>query len=350
MKQAAVIAVGGNALIAEHQRGTIAEQFANATAIARQVASLAEQGWRIVVTHGNGPQVGFILRRSELVNGRAFIPSLTLDMAVADSEGGVGYIIDNTLVNELARCGLRDQAVCVLTQTVVDADDPAFRHPTKPIGSACSAEEAEQHRRVDGWQLVEDSGRGYRRVVASPRPVRIVEIDAIRTLLGSGLVVVAAGGGGIPVVETEPGVYHGVEAVIDKDLASAYLGASLGLPVLAITTGVDQVAVRYRRPEQRNLGRVTLSEVRGYLAEGEFPEGSMGPKIRAAIEFLERGGEEVIITSLRCLQEALAPASTVGTRIVRDDLIQQGARMAETHTGQGEVIDDAESQRGTVRV
>ena len=338
MNRAALIAVGGNALIAEQQRGTIAEQFANATDIARQVAALVKNGWRIVVTHGNGPQVGFIVRRSELVNGQAFIPSLTLDMAVADSEGGVGYIVCNTLVNELGRRGLRDQAVCLLTQTVVDADDPAFQHPSKPIGAPCSAEEAEQHRRVDGWQLVEDAGRGYRRVVASPRPMRIVEIDSIRTLLQAGLVVVAAGGGGIPVVETEPGVYHGVEAVIDKDLASAYLAASLGLPVLAITTGVDQVAVHYRKPEQRNLGRVGLSEMRGYLAEGEFPEGSMGPKIRAAIEFLERGGEEVVITSLGCLEEALAATSCVGTHIVRDE------------ANQGETIDDAETQRGTVRV
>jgi carbamate kinase len=347
MKQAALIAVGGNALIAEHERGTIAEQFANATAIARQVASLAKEGWRIVVTHGNGPQVGFILRRSELVNGQAFIPSLTLDMAVADSEGGVGYIVSNTLVNALGRLGMQDRAVCVLTQTVVDPEDPAFQHPSKPIGSACSVEEAERHRRVDGWQLVEDAGRGYRRVVASPRPVRIVEVEAIRTLLGAGLVVVAAGGGGIPVVEAEPGVYRGVEAVIDKDLASAYLGASLGLAVLAITTGVDQVAVQYRKPDQRNLGRVRLSEVRRYLAEGEFPEGSMGPKIRAAIEFLERGGEEVVITSLSCLEEALAPSSNVGTHIVRDE---QDARIAESESGQGEPTEDAESHRGTVRV
>jgi carbamate kinase len=318
MNRAALVAVGGNALIADHQKGTIAEQFANATEVARQVAALAQDGWRIVVTHGNGPQVGFILRRSELVNGQPFIPSLTLDMAVADSEGGVGYIIDNTLLNELGRRGVRDHVACLLTQTVVEADDPAFSHPTKPIGSACTAEEAERHRRVDGWQMVEETGRGFRRVVASPRPVRIVEIEAIRALLDAGLVVIAAGGGGIPVVEIEPGVYRGVEAVIDKDLASAYLGASLGIPVLAITTGVEQVAVHYRKPDQRNLGRVSLVEIRGYLAEGEFPEGSMGPKIRAAIEFLERGGQEVVITSLGCLERALEESADTGTHILRD--------------------------------
>jgi len=300
------------------KRLDMAGQFDNAAAVARQVASLVEAGWRVVVTHGNGPQVGFILLRSELADGKAFTPSLTLDMCVADSEGGVGYIVDNTLSNELSRRGLHDRVACLLTQTVVDAADPAFQHPSKPIGSACSAEEADRHRTQDGWHMVEDSGRGYRRIVASPRPLRIVEIQAIRALLEAGLVVVAAGGGGIPVVETEPGVYRGVEAVIDKDLASAYLAASLDIPVLAITTGVEQVAVHFRRPDQRNLGCVRLSEVRRYLAEGEFPEGSMGPKIRAAIEFLERGGKEVVITSLGCLERALDGSRATGTHIMRD--------------------------------
>jgi carbamate kinase len=211
---------------------------------------------------------------------------------------------------------VRDRAVCVLTQTVVDAADPAFQHPTKPIGSACSFEQAEQHRLRDGWHMVEDAGRGYRRVVPSPKPVRIVEIRAIQALLDAGMVVVAAGGGGIPVVEQAPGVYRGVEAVIDKDLASAYVAASLGARLLAITTGVERVAVHYRQPDQRNLDHVRLSEVRTYLEQGEFPEGSMGPKIRAAIEFLERGGEEVVITSLGCLEQAVA--GTSGTHIIRD--------------------------------
>jgi carbamate kinase len=318
MDRAAVIAVGGNALIADGQQGTIDEQFGNAAAVAGQVASLVAHGWRVVVTHGNGPQVGFILRRSELVNGDSFIPRLTLDMCVADSQGGIGYIVDNSLLNELARCGLPDRVACVLTQTVVDAGDAAFRCPSKPIGAACSAEDAERHRQRDGWQMVEDAGRGYRRVVPSPRPVRIVELEAIRALLEAGLVVVAAGGGGIPVVEDEPGRYHGVEAVIDKDLASAHLAASLGVPLLAITTGVERVAVHFRQPDQRDLGRVTLSEMRAYLAAGEFPEGSMGPKVRAAIDFLERGGEEVIITSLGCLEPAIAGPDGAGTHILRD--------------------------------
>ena len=195
--RSAVVAIGGNALIADGQQGTIAEQFGNARAVAREVASLVAADWRVVVTHGDGPQVGFILLRSELVKGNSFIPKLSLDMCVADSAGGMGYIIDNSLLNELATHGLADRAVCVLTQTVVSAHDPAFSRPTKPIGSAYSAEEADERRARDGWHMVEDAGRGYRRVVPSPRPVRIVETAAIGALLEAGFVVVAAGGGGI---------------------------------------------------------------------------------------------------------------------------------------------------------
>ena len=316
LTRTAVIAVGGNALILDGQRGTIAEQFENARDTARHVAALVAEGWRVVLTHGNGPQVGFILLRSELVSEDAPVPRLTLDMAVADSVGGVGYIITNSLVNELGRLGLADRVVCVMTQTVVDPDDTAFTHPSKPIGSAFSAEEAEVHRTRDGWTMVEDAGRGYRRVVPSPQPVRIIETGAIRALLESGLLVVAAGGGGIPVVEKAPGVYQGVEAVIDKDLASALLAASLGVPLLVISTGVERVAIRFRQPGERFLDQVTLSEMQSHLEAGEFPEGSMGPKIRAAIQFLEQGGEEVVITSLAALERAVA--GQAGTHIVRD--------------------------------
>jgi carbamate kinase len=313
MRKAAVVAIGGNALIAEGQVGTIAEQFDNAREVACEVASLVEAGWRIVVTHGNGPQVGFILRRSELLRDNLQIPQLSLDMAVADSEGGVGYIVGNSLLNELARRGMSDRAVCLLTQTVVDANDPAFARPTKPIGHAYTPEEAEERRTLDGWSMAEEPGRGFRRLVPSPTPVRIVETLAIRQLLDADFLVVAAGGGGIPVVEVEPGIYRGIEAVIDKDLASAYLAASLDVPMLVISTGVERVAVRYRQPDQRDLEQVSLAEMRGYLAAGEFPEGSMGPKIRAAIEFLERGGEEVVITSLACLSSAVT--GEAGTHI-----------------------------------
>jgi carbamate kinase len=315
MQRRAVIAVGGNALILEGQRGTIAEQFENARAAARQIGGLVSAGWGVVVTHGNGPQVGFILLRSEMVREGPFVPSLSLDMAGADSEGGVGYIMANSLGNELARRGLVDRVACILTRTVVDGSDPAFSAPSKPIGGAFSAEQAERHRTFDGWTMVEDAGRGFRRVVPSPRPVRIVETAAIRALADAGLVVVAAGGGGIPVLEEAPGVYRGVEAVIDKDLVSGLLASSLGVPTLVICTGVERVAVRFRQPDQRLLDQVTVDEMRDYLAAGEFPAGSMGPKVRAAIEFIERGGQEVVITSLGCLEAAVA--GRTGTRIVQ---------------------------------
>lgn len=317
MDKTAVIAVGGNALILEGQRGTIDEQFANARAMARHVAALVKAGWRIVLTHGNGPQVGFILLRSELMSDDAPVPRLSLDMAVADSVGGLGYIIGNSLLNELGRVGLADRVVCVLTQTVVDADDPAFHRPTKPIGPAYSEAEADRLRQNEGWALVEDAGRGYRRVVPSPRPQRIVEAGPIRALLDAGYIVIACGGGGIPVVETAPGVYRGVEAVVDKDFASALLAATLGVQTFVISTGVEQVAVRFRQPDQRFLDRITLSEAQSFLDAGEFPEGSMGPKIRAAMDVLQRGGKEVIITSPAHLEAALA--GRTGTRLVADD-------------------------------
>jgi carbamate kinase len=308
-----LIAIGGNALIHDGQRGTIAEQFDNSRAIARQVAALVVAGWRVVVTHGNGPQVGFILLRSELAPDDATIPRLSLDMAVADSQGGLGYIIGNTLVSELGRLGLRDRVACLLTQTVVDADDPAFAAPSKPIGAFFSADEARVHRTRDGWMMVEDAGRGYRRVVASPRPRRIVETAAIQALLAAGFVVIAAGGGGIPIVEAAPGIYRGVEAVVDKDLASAQLGAALGASVLLLSTGVEKVATGFGTPARRDLDRVAVAEMRRHLAAGEFPAGSMGPKIEAAIAFLEHGGREVIVTSAHHLGDAVA--GRTGTHI-----------------------------------
>jgi carbamate kinase len=316
MDRAAVVAVGGNALILDGQRGTIPEQFENARAAARQVGALVADGWRVVLTHGNGPQVGFILLRSELVGDSAPIPRLSLDMAVADSQGGLGYIIGNSLASELGRRGMPDRVACVLTQTVVDPADPAFRQPSKPIGSAYSESEAELHRTRDRWVMVEDAGRGYRRVVASPHPCRIVETAAIRALMEAGFVVIACGGGGIPVVEAEPGVYRGVEAVIDKDFASALLAASLGVPLFVLSTGVEKVAIRYRRPDQRFLDRMTPAEARRHLAAGEFPAGSMGPKVRAALEFIERGGQEAIITSPDHLEEAVA--GRTGTHLVAE--------------------------------
>ena len=313
--RSAVIAVGGNALILDGQKGTIPEQFENARATARRIGALVADGWRVILTHGNGPQVGFILRRSEMVTDAEFTPRLSLDMCVADSEGGIGYIIGNSLVSELGRRGLPDRVACVMTQTVVDPKDPAFQNPSKPIGSGYSEPDA-LRKKGDGWVMIEDAGRGWRRLVPSPRPVRIVEAGAIRTLVEAGFVVIACGGGGIPVIETEPGVYTGIEAVVDKDFASGLLAASLGIPVFVVSTGVEKVAIQYRKPGQRSLDRVTLSEARRYLEAGEFPPGSMGPKVRAAIEFIERGGRRAIITSPSHLEEAIA--GKTGTHIVAD--------------------------------
>lgn len=316
MDRRAVVAIGGNALIRDGQQGTIAEQYDNASETARHIAALVAAGWGVVVTHGNGPQVGFILLRSELVPADAPVPKLSLEMSVADSQGGIGHILSQALLNELTDLGLPDRVVCVLTHVVVDRDDPAFASPTKPIGPYYTAEQADEKAARQGWVMVEDSGRGYRRVVASPEPIRIVETAQIRALVDAGHVVIAVGGGGVAVVETAPGRYTGVEAVIDKDRASALLATSLEIPLLVLSTGVEQVAVHFRKPDERWLDRITVTEAAGYLADGEFPRGSMGPKVEAAIRFLERGGEEVLITSPASLEQAIA--GETGTRIVPD--------------------------------
>jgi carbamate kinase len=313
----AVVAIGGNALILDGQRGTIAEQYDNAIEMARHIATLVADGWGIVLTHGNGPQVGFILLRSELIGDSAPVPHLSLEMSSADSQGGIGHILAMALLNELGERGMHDRVAYVLTHTVVDAKDPAFSQPTKPIGPFYTEAEAATKRERNRWQMVEDSGRGYRRVVPSPKPLRIVESSQIRALVDAGFVVVAVGGGGIPIVETKRG-YEGVEAVIDKDRASALLAASLGVPLLVLSTGVEQVAWHFRQPDQRLLASITATEAARYLAEGEFPKGSMGPKVEAAIDFLAHGGKEVLITTPAALERAIA--GDTGTRIVPDEI------------------------------
>ena len=309
----AVVAIGGNALILDGQQGTIAEQYDNAVEMARHIATLVAGGWGIVLTHGNGPQVGFILLRSELVGDSAPVPALSLEMSSADSQGGIGHILAMALLNELSAKGLPDRVAYVLTHTVVDPADPAFTDPTKPIGPFYDAAGATTKQFVNGWRMIEDSGRGYRRVVPSPKPLRIVESAQIQALVDAGFVVVAVGGGGIPVVETPRG-YEGVEAVIDKDRASALLAASLRVPLLVLSTGVEQVAWHFRQPDQRLLSSMTADEATGYLADGEFPKGSMGPKIEAAVDFLAHGGEEVLITTPAALERAIA--GQTGTRIL----------------------------------
>jgi carbamate kinase len=319
----AVVAIGGNALILDGQRGTIAEQYDNAIEMARHIATLVADGWGIVLTHGNGPQVGFILLRSELIGDSAPVPHLSLEMSSADSQGGIGHILAMALLNELGSRELHDRVAYVLTHTIVDSEDPAFSAPTKPIGPFYTEAEAVAKKERNGWQMIEDSGRGYRRVVPSPKPLRIVESAQIRTLVDAGFVVVAVGGGGIPVVETKRG-YEGVEAVIDKDRASALLASSLGVPLLVLSTGVEQVAWHFRQPDQRLLASVTASEAARYLAEGEFPKGSMGPKVEAAIDFLNHGGKEVLITTPAALERAIA--GSTGTRIVPDEITAQVGR------------------------
>jgi carbamate kinase len=311
-----VVAVGGNALL-EGGGGpaTIAEQFAAAARFAAQLRQLVSAGWRVVLTHGNGPQVGFILRRSDLVSQiDPQLPQLALDMCVADSQGSLGYILGATLQSELRAAGMPQLVVAMLTHTVVDGEDPAFTSPSKPIGSHYDEVTARRLAEQNGWQIVEDAGRGWRRVVPSPLPVRIVEQKAIKTLVQAGFLVVAVGGGGIPVIEGPDKRYRGVEAVIDKDFASGMLATELNADMLCITTSVDQVAVDYGTPDERWLETLDADEARRYLNDGQFPAGSMGPKIQAALEFLETGHGEVLITSPDRLADALA--GRTGTRVV----------------------------------
>jgi carbamate kinase len=290
----------------------VPDQYAAVVQSARHIADLLERRCRVVITHGNGPQVGFILRRSE--HSRGILHEVPLDSIVADTQGALGYQIQQALGNEFRRRGLQHPVVSVVTQTVVERDDPAFAHPTKPIGEFYTREQAEERRRVEQWTMVEDAGRGWRRVVASPQPVRIVEAEVIRHLADAGYVVVAAGGGGIPVIAIEPGVLTGVAAVIDKDLASAVLAHEIGADLFVISTAVDKVCLNFGRPDQRALDSLTVAEARRYLAEGHFAPGSMRPKIEAAIRFLEGGGGEALITGADTLDHVFD--GHTGTRIV----------------------------------
>lgn len=314
-RQTAVVAIGGNALLQGGHAATIAEQFEAAQVLSGPLAQLVRDGWRVVVTHGNGPQVGFIQRRSDLVASLApELPHLELDMCVADSQGSLGYILASSLASRLHADGVPDDIAAVLTHTVVDRADPAFDDPTKPIGSFLSRDEAERLAQENGWVVAEDSGRGWRRVVASPRPVRILEEKAVRTLVDGDVVVIAGGGGGIPVVEDPGGGYRGVDAVIDKDFTSANMATAIDADLLVITTGVPQVAINFGRPDQRYLDRIDVEEARRHLSDGQFPPGSMGPKVEAALQFLDAGGEEVLITSPDHLASAMA--GQAGTRLV----------------------------------
>jgi carbamate kinase len=322
VRRRAVVAIGGNSLIKDKQHQTVRDQYIAAGETCWHIAAMIEEGWDVAIGHGNGPQVGFILRRSELAAHE--LHEVPLDVCGADSQGAIGYALVQNLENDFRRLGMDRHAVAVVTQVEVAADDPAFQHPTKPIGSFMDEETAER-RRAEGWAVVDDANRGWRRVVASPQPIRIVEEDAIRRLLDEGFVVVSVGGGGIPVVADADGNLTGVAAVIDKDLASSLLATRIDAELLLITTAVEKVALDFGTPEQRWVDRMTLAETKERLAEGRhFAPGSMAPKIEAVIGFLERGGERAVITDPDNVERALR--GETGTTIVRDELVATGGR------------------------
>ena len=311
MAQTAVVAVGGNSLIRSGEQGTIAEQLANTRRTADAIVQIIGLGFNVVVTHGNGPQVGAALLRSERSADHVYTHSL--DVCDATTQGEIGYLLQQSLYGALADAGLQMPVATVLTQVVVSPTDPAMQRPTKPIGPFYSAREAEARRQQFGWHLVEDASRGYRRVVPSPEPVEIVEEGVIRRLVESGVLVVAVGGGGIPVVRAARALC-GVEAVIDKDRSSALLAWRLQADLLVISTDAEHVCLNYKRPEQRPLSRVTAGELGQYHADGHFAPGNMGPKVESALRFLEHGGKEVIITSHNRLFDAVR--GDAGTHIV----------------------------------
>jgi carbamate kinase len=310
-RKTAVVAIGGNSLIRDEEHQTVAHQFKAARETCRHIASMIEQGWKVAITHGNGPQVGFILLRSELAS--RVLPTVPLDSCGAETQGSLGYMIQQSLDNEFKLRGINSSVATVVTQTLVKKNDPAFKHPTKPIGPFYTKRKAGKHRREQGWEVMEDAGRGWRRIVPSPKPVRIIEKDVIKSLIDHGVTVIAAGGGGIPVVE-ERGKMKGVEAVIDKDYASALLATGIQADLFLISTGVEKVALNFGSANEQPLGRITLVEARRYLEEGHFHAGSMQPKIQAIISYLENGGKEALITNPENLERAIL--GRTGTHIM----------------------------------
>ncbi len=309
-----VVAIGGNSLIEDPNNVTVAAQYQAARKTMKHIVALAAQGHRIIIGHGNGPQVGFVLRRSEL--SRNVLHTVPLDSCVADTQGAIGYNLQMAAVNEAELLGISVQAATVVTQVLVDREDPSFAEPSKPIGSFMDRQSAEFFRDSEGWRIVEDAGRGYRRVVPSPRPVSILELQTIRALSESGVMVIACGGGGIPVVREPDGELVGIEAVIDKDFAASLMARELKADVFIISTAVDKVFVNYGKPGERKLDVMTCTEAESYTAQGHFAPGSMLPKVKAIVEFVRETGNTGIITDPAHLTEALT--GEAGTRIVRD--------------------------------
>src|SRR3989344_6244363 len=312
-KSLTIVSIGGNTLIRKGEKGTIEEQFAHTEECMAYIAKMASQGKRIVITHGNGPIVGNIVIRNEAA--KDIIPPMPLYICNADSEGGIGFMIQQALYNQLKKLNARRDVATIVTQVVVDKNDPAFSKPTKPIGPFYTKEEAERIKQQKGWTIHEDSNRGYRRVVPSPKALKVIEADIIKRLAMDGVIVIAAGGGGVPVIELPDGKLKGVDAVIDKDLATSVLAREIKAATFIDLTSVENVYINFGKPDQKALNSLTVKDAKRYHAENEFAPGSMGPKIEAAIEFLETGGKEVIITTPELVEAAMK--GKAGTRITK---------------------------------
>ena len=315
-RKLAVVAIGGNSLIKDEKHKTVEDQYQAAKETTFHIADMIEAGWDVAIGHGNGPQVGFILRRSEIAAKVEGMHEVPLDVCGADSQGAIGYALQQTLQNELYRRGIHKPVATIITQVLVDKNDPAFKNPSKPIGSFMDETEAKRRQIDMGWNMVEDAGRGWRRVVASPLPKEVVELESVQTLLNAGAVVITVGGGGIPVIDAGKGVYQGVAAVIDKDFASSLLARLIKADLLLISTAVEKVAIHFGKPEQKWLDWMTLAEAKQYLAEGtHFAKGSMAPKIQAIIWFLETNpNAKALITNPENIGRALK--GETGTWIV----------------------------------
>jgi len=317
MSKTAVVAVGGNSLILDPKKVTVEDQYIAAAQTTKHIADMIEAGWDVAIGHGNGPQVGFILRRSEIAAKVEGMHEVPLDVCGADSQGAIGYSLQQTLQNELISRGIKKPVATVVTQVKVDKNDKAFQNPTKPIGGFMEEAEAKKREAELGWNVVEDAGRGWRRVVASPIPQEVVEIDSVNALIKSGTVVITVGGGGIPVVDNGSGGCVGVAAVIDKDFASSLLATLIKADLFVISTAVEKVAINYGKPNEKWLDHMTLAEAKAYLDEGiHFAKGSMAPKIKAIIMYLENGGKEALITNPENIGRALK--GETGTRITRE--------------------------------
>jgi carbamate kinase len=311
----AVIAIGGNSLVNKGKE-SINDQYQAVAETSKHIADMIEKGWTVAVGHGNGPQVGFVLRRSEVAFRVEGIHEIPLDVCGADTQGATGYMLQQNLYNEFLRRGIKKTVTTIITQVEVDSKDPAFQNPSKPIGTFMERDQALMKKEKEGWSVVEDAGRGWRRVVPSPLPMRVVEEPAIKGLVDMGVCVITVGGGGIPVVSDENGILKGIAAVIDKDFASSLLANMVGAELFLISTAVEKVALNFGKPDQKFLDKMTLAEAKAYLAEGiHFAKGSMAPKIQACINFLERGGKSAIITNPENIGRALN--GETGTLIVR---------------------------------